>query len=110
MGLYAVTTYSISQRTSEIGIRMALGAQRQQVLWLFLRGTLGHVGLGLAIGIGVAIAVAQLLLGTLIQTTALDPLTFAGVVVLMGTVAVVACLVPTWRASALDPAIALRHD
>jgi putative ABC transport system permease protein len=110
MGLYAVTTYSISQRTSEIGIRMALGAQRQQVLWLFLRGTLGQVGLGLAIGISVATAVAQLLLGTLTQTTALDPLTFAGVVVLMGAVAVVACLVPTWRASALDPAIALRHD
>jgi putative ABC transport system permease protein len=110
MGLYAVTTYSISQRTSEIGIRMALGAQRRQVAWLFLRSTLGHVGIGLAIGIGGAIAVAQLMRGTLAQTNALDPLTFAGVAVLMGMVAVVACLVPTWRASALDPAIALRHD
>jgi putative ABC transport system permease protein len=110
MGLYAVTTYSISQRTSEIGVRMALGAQRRQVLWLFLKGTLGYVGLGLAIGISGAIAVAQLLRGTLTQASALDPLTFAGVVVLMGTVAMVACLVPTWRASALDPAIALRHD
>jgi predicted permease len=109
-GLYAVTTYSISQRTSEIGIRMALGAQRRQVVWLFLRGTLGQVGLGLAIGIGGAVVVAQLLRGNLTQTNALDPLTFAGVVVLMGTVAMVSCLVPTWRASALDPAIALRHD
>jgi putative ABC transport system permease protein len=110
MGLYAVTTYSILQRTSEIGVRMALGAQRRQVLWLFLKGTLGHVGLGLAIGIIGAIAVAQLLRGTLTEANALDPLTFAGVAVLMGTVALLACLVPTWRASALDPATALRHD
>ena len=109
-GLYAVTMYSISQRTSEIGIRMALGAQRRQVVWLFLRATFGQVGLGLAIGIGGAVVVAQLLRGILTQTNALDPLTFAGVVVLMGTVAVVSCLVPTWRASTLDPAIALRHD
>ena len=110
VGLYAVTTYSISQRTSEIGIRMALGAQRRQVSWLFVSGTLGHVALGLAIGISGAVAVAQLLRSTLPQTNALDPLTFAGVAVLMGLVAMVACLVPTWRASALDPAIALRHE
>jgi putative ABC transport system permease protein len=110
IGLYAVTAYSISQRTSEIGIRMALGAQRRQVSWLFLRAALGHVGLGLAIGISGAMAVAQLLRGTLVQTNALDPLTFAGVIVLLGMVAVLACLVPTWRASALDPAVALRHD
>jgi len=110
MGLYAVTAYGISQRTSEIGIRMALGAQRRQVSWLFLRAALGHVALGLAIGISGAMAVAQLLRGTLVQTNALDPLTFAGVIVLLGIVALVACLVPTWRASALDPAVALRHE
>lgn len=110
MGLYAVTSYSLSQRTSEIRIRMALGAERRQIAWLFLRGTLGHIVLGLALGIGGAMAVAQLLRGMLVQTSALDPLTFAGVVVLLGTVAVVACLLPAWRASALDPAVALRHD
>lgn len=110
MGLYAVTSYSLSQRTSEIGIRMALGAERRQIAWLFLRGTLSQVALGIAIGLGGAMAVAQLLRGMLVQTNALDPLILAGVVVLLGTVAVVACLLPAWRASALDPAVALRHD
>jgi putative ABC transport system permease protein len=109
MGLYAVTTYSISRRTSEIGIRMALGAQRLQVAWLFLRGTLLHVGLGLSIGVAGAVAMGQVLRGVLVQTNALDPVTFAIVVVLLAVVAVVACLTPTWRASALDPAAALRR-
>jgi putative ABC transport system permease protein len=110
MGLYAVTMYSISRRTSEIGIRMALGAQRRQVAWLFLRGTLVHVGLGLTIGVAGAVAMGQVLRGVLVQTNALDPFTFASVVVLLAVVAVVACLAPTWRASALDPAVALRRD
>ena len=110
MGLYAVTRYSISQRTSEIGIRMALGAQRLQISWLFLRGTLVHVGLGLTIGVAGAVAVGQVLRGVLVQTNALDPVTFASVVVLLAVVAVVACLAPTWRASALDPAVALRRE
>jgi putative ABC transport system permease protein len=110
MGLYAVTTYSISRRTSEIGLRMALGAQRLQVAWLFLRGTLVHVGLGLTIGVAGAVAMGQVLRGVLVQTNALDPFTFAIVVVLLAVVAVVACLAPTWRASALDPAVALRRD
>jgi putative ABC transport system permease protein len=110
MGLYAVTTYSISRRTSEIGIRMALGAQRLQVAWLFLRGTLVHVGLGLTIGVAGGVAMGQVLRGVLVQTNALDPFTFASVVVLLAVVAVVACLAPTWRASALDPAVALRRD
>jgi putative ABC transport system permease protein len=110
MGLYAITTYSISRRTSEIGIRMALGAQRLQVSWLFLRGTLVHVGLGLTIGLAGAVAMGQVLRGVLVQTNPLDPFTFASVVVLLAVVAVVACLAPTWRASALDPAVALRRD
>jgi putative ABC transport system permease protein len=110
MGLYAVTSYSISRRTSEIGIRMALGAQRRQVTWLFLRGTLVHVGLGLTIGVAGAAAIGQVLRGVLVQTNALDPFTFAMVVVLLAGVAVVACLAPTWRASALEPAAALRRD
>ena len=110
MGLYAVTTYSISRRTSEIGIRTALGAQRLQVVWLFLRSTLVHVGLGLTIGVAGAVAMGRVLRGVLVQTNALDPFTFAIVVVLLAVVAVVACLAPTWRASALDPAVALRRD
>jgi putative ABC transport system permease protein len=110
MGLYAVTTYSISRRTSEIGLRMALGAQRRQVAWLFLRGTLVHVGLGLTMGVGGALAMGQLLRGVLVQTNPLDPYTFTSVLVLLAVVALFACLAPTWRASALDPAVALRRD
>lgn len=110
MGLYAVTTYSISRRTSEIGIRMALGAQRTQVAWLFLKGTLVHVGLGLTIGVAGGVAMGQILRGVLVRTNPLDPYTFAGVVVLLALVAMFACLAPTWRASALDPAAALRRD
>jgi putative ABC transport system permease protein len=109
MGLYAVTAYSISQRTSEIGIRMALGAHRRQISWLFVKGTLVHVGLGLAIGVGGAAAVGQVLRGVLVQTRVLDAPTFATVVVLLASVAVIACLAPTWRATAMDPAVTLRH-
>jgi putative ABC transport system permease protein len=110
MGLYAVTTYSISRRTSEIGIRMALGAQRLQVAWLFLRGTFVHVGLGLTMGLAGALAMGQVLRGVLVQTNPLDPATLVSVVALLAGVAVVACLAPTWRASALEPTVALRRD
>lgn len=110
MGLYAVTAYAVSQRTSEIGLCMALGAQRSQVSWLFLRATLVHLGLGLTLGIAGAMAAGQLLRGVLVQTSALDPTTFACVVVLLVAVALLACLVPARRAAALDPAVALRHE
>jgi putative ABC transport system permease protein len=110
LGLYAVTAYGVVQRTSEIGIRMALGAQRSQVVWLFLKGTLTRIGLGLTIGVLGAIGVGHLLRGLLVQTSAVDPVTFAIVVVLATTVALAASVVPTRHASALDPAVTLRHD
>lgn len=110
LGLYAVTAYGVAQRTSEIGIRMALGAERSQVTWLFLRGTLMQLGVGLTLGIAGSLAVGHLLRGLLVQTSALDPLTFTMVIMLSAVVALIACLVPTRRASALDPAITLRHD
>jgi len=94
LGLYAVTAYGVSRRTSEIGIRMALGAQRSQVVWLFLKGTLTRVALGLTMGVVGAIAVGHLLRGLLVQRSALDPVTFAIVIVLSTTVALIASLVP----------------
>ena len=109
VGLYAVTAYGVSQRTSEIGIRMALGAQRSQVVWLFLKRTLARVALGRTISMLGAIAVGHLLRGLLVQTSALDPVTFAIVVVLATIVAVTASVVPTRHASTLDPTVALRH-
>jgi predicted permease len=110
MGLYAVMTYTVSRRTAEIGLRMALGATPPQVAWLFLRGTLIHLGIGLTLGVAGGLMAGQLLRAVLVQTSALDPVTFAVAVVLLGAVAVLACLAPTWRASALDPAVALRRE
>jgi predicted permease len=110
MGLYAVTAYGVAQRTAEIGIRMALGARRSHVLWLFLRGTLFQLAIGTAIGMAGAIAVGQLLRGLLVRTSPLDPVTFVGIVLALIGVAVVACLAPARRAVRLDPVTALRHE
>lgn len=110
MGLYAVTAYGVSQRTAEIGIRMALGAQRSQVVWLFLRRTLLQLGLGVGIGIAGAIGVGQVIRGMLVRTSATDPVTFAGMVVLLVAVAAAACFIPARRATRLDPVAALRYE
>lgn len=110
MGLYAVTAYGVAQRTSEVGIRTALGARRAQVSWLFLRSTLLQLAAGLTIGLAGAVALGQLLRGFLVQTSPLDPLTFGATVIGLVTVAIIACLVPAQRASRLDPVAALRHE
>jgi putative ABC transport system permease protein len=85
-------------------------ASRSQVSWLFVRESIVRLGLGLALGVGGAIAAGQLLQGVLVRTSALDLATFAVVVALLATVALLACLIPAKRASALDPAVALRRD
>jgi len=110
MGLYAVTAYGVAQRTSEIGIRMALGSQRSQVLWLFLKGALVRLGLGVTIGIAGAIAVGQVLRSLLARTSPLDPLTFVVVVLILASVGVVATLAPALQATRMDPVIALRNE
>jgi putative ABC transport system permease protein len=110
MGLYSVTAYGVAQRTVEIGIRMALGAQRSQVAWLFLRRTLLQLALGLAIGLAGAIGVGQLIRGLLVRTSAADPLTFAAIVIVLVAVTAAACFIPARRATRLDPAAALRCE
>jgi ABC-type antimicrobial peptide transport system permease subunit len=110
MGLYSVTAYGVAQRTVEIGIRMALGAQRSQVAWLFLRRTLLQLALGLAIGLAGAIGVGQLIRGLLVRTSAADPLTFAAIVIVLVAVTAAACSIPARRATRLDPAAALRCE
>lgn len=110
LGLYAITTYHASQRTKEVGVRMALGSSAAQVAWLFLRGALIQIAIGLAIGLPAALAAGKLIQGLLIQTSASDPLTIASVCVLLIVVAVIASLLPARRAARLDPVAALRQD
>lgn len=110
LGLYSLTAYAASQRTQEVGVRMALGARRSQVSWLFLRRALRHASVGLAIGIGGALAVGTLLQSALVEVRANHPLTLAGVAAFLVAVSVAAALVPARRASRLDPVTALLHD
>jgi len=108
VGLYAVMAYSVTQRTAEIGVRMALGADRRQVSWLVMRRGLMQLGVGLTLGLVGAYAVSQVLTELLAGVSPTDPLTFAAITLLLSAVAGAACLIPAYRASRLDPLAALR--
>jgi putative ABC transport system permease protein len=110
VGLYAVTTYSVTQRTSEIGVRMALGAQSAPVIWLFLRRAFVQLGIGLTIGLAGALAVGRMLQSLLVQTSSHDAVTLGSIVGILVFVALSASFWPARRATRLDPLIALRHD
>ena len=110
MGLYAVMAYSVTQRTQEIGVRMVLGAQPSEVVWLFLRRAFVLVGVGLTIGIAGAFGVGQILQTVLVRTSARDGLVLSSIAVLMIVVAVTACVWPARRATRLDPMAALRYE
>jgi putative ABC transport system permease protein len=110
VGLYGVMSYSVAQRTNEIGIRLALGAQSRDVLLMIVKqgGTL--ILLGLVIGLAGAYAVTRLITSWLFGVTAKDPFTFAAVAVLLGIVALLACYIPALRATKVDPMDALRCE
>jgi predicted permease len=110
IGLYGLLSYEVARRTREIGVRTALGAQRTDVLRLFLRRGLIVVLLGSAAGVGVAAAVTRLLASLLYGVRALDPLTFVCAAVLFVVVGLVACFLPASRAMKVDPAVALRCE
>ncbi len=107
-GLGGVIAFSVSQRTQEIGVRMALGAGRGEVLGMVLVEGLKLVGLGLALGIGAAIVLTRLMSGLLFHVEATDPLTFAAMAGVLALIAAGACMAPARRASSVDPMVALR--
>jgi predicted permease len=110
VGLYSVMAYAVTQRTQEIGIRMALGAQSRDVGWLLLKGSAGVVAGGLLVGLPAAFGVGQVLQDNLVRTGAHDPVTLAAIVLLLLAVALAASVVPTRRATRLNPTMALRLE
>jgi predicted permease len=109
-GLYGVLTYLVTQRTSEIGIRIALGARREQLLRAILLDGLRPALLGLLVGLAGSAAAVRLIRSMLYETEPLDPIVFASVAALLLAVATLACMLPAWRASRLDPMQALRTE
>jgi predicted permease len=110
LGLYGVIAYSVTQRTQEIGIRMAIGAQRRDVLQLILRGGLGLVGIGVVLGLAGSFALTRVLRSLLFGVSAQDPVVFIGIALLLLIVAALACLLPALRATKVDPLVALRAE
>jgi predicted permease len=110
LGLYGVMAYSVSQRIQEIGIRMALGAQRYNVLGMVIRQGMILTGVGLLTGLGAALATARLVSGLLFRVSADDPAIIAGTAIFLSTIAMIASSLPAWRAVRVDPLEALRHE
>jgi len=110
LGLYGVVAYQVSRRTREIGIRMALGAERRSVIRLVMRQGLFLVLVGTGIGLGVAVLTTRLIARLLFGISPLDPVAFIGVAVLMTGVAALACYLPARRATQFDPMVALRYE
>jgi len=110
IGLYGVTSYVVGERTPEIGIRMALGAETQDVMRMILRQGASVVLLGIVAGAGGIAALASLLRGLLYGVAPADPLIFAGVGALLILVALSACYIPARRAMRVDPLVALRYE
>jgi ABC-type antimicrobial peptide transport system permease subunit len=110
VGIYGVISYLVKQRTNEIGVRMALGAQRTDVLRLILGEGTRMALIGVAIGIVAALGLTRLMRNQLFGVSAQDPLTFGGVALCLVIVAIAACYVPARRAMRVDPIVALRYE
>jgi putative ABC transport system permease protein len=110
VGIFGVIHYAVTQRTHEIGIRMALGARKSDVLSMIVRESLMLAGTGTALGIGASLALTQFLRGLLFKVKPIDPATFLFVTAVMIAVALLGCYVPAHRAANVDPVVALRFE
>jgi predicted permease len=110
VGLYGVLAYSVEQRTSEIGLRMALGADRRSVVEMVLRGAFSQVGIGLAIGIPAAIIAGKLITDQLFEVKPWDPIMLTIAILLLGLAALLASVIPARRAAGVEPMVALRNE
>ena len=110
IGIYGVISYAVSQRTREIGIRMALGAQKGELRWMFVRSALALTGIGVVIGLGAAAVIAQLIRTLLFGVSPLDPLSFAVVPLILVLAAAFASFLPASRVTAVNPVDALRAE
>jgi putative ABC transport system permease protein len=110
IGIYGVISYAVSQRTREIGIRMALGAQKRELLLMFVRSALALTGIGVILGLGAAAGVAQLMRTLLFGVSPLDPFSFAVVPLILVLAAALASFLPASRATAINPVEALKAE
>jgi len=110
VGIYGVMSYTVTQRTHEMGIRLALGAQPLDVLRLIVGRGMLLAFTGVALGVGGAFALTRLLESLLFNVSATDPLTFASIAIIVVVIALLSCYIPARRASRVDPAIALRYE
>jgi len=110
IGLYGALSYNVTQRTKEIGIRLALGAQGRNVFWMVVGQGLKLVALGIVLGLAVALVVTRTLKSLLYGISATDPLTFEVIAMMLAIVALLACYIPARRATRVDPMIALRCE
>jgi len=110
LGLYGLVSYTVARRTSEIGLRMALGASHSAVLWLVFRETLTLIATGVVLGLALAVAAARLVSSMLYGLESTNPLIFASATLLLGTVAALATYLPARRATKVEPIVALRYE
>jgi predicted permease len=110
IGIYGVMSYTVAQRTNEIGIRVALGAQSGDILGLVSREGMLRAGFGLLAGLVASLALTRVLSSQLFAVSAIDPLTFGAVLLLLAAIAFLACYIPARRAMRVDPVVALRHE
>jgi len=110
VGVYGVMSHSVTQRTSEIGIRVAFGATARNILAIVLSQGLTVIGLGLVVGLAASLAATRIISSSLYGITATDPATFTVVVLTLFVIACVACYVPARRALKVDPVVAMQHD